>query len=45
MIPRDLTPDQRELFERLADTLGEAVIPPAQERSFFDRVVDWFSGK
>ncbi len=40
-IPRRLTPEQRELFERLAATLGTEV-KPHQDRSFWDRLRDWF---
>lgn len=43
--PIHLTAQQRELFEQLAETLGEAVIPPATEKGFFDRVLDWLSGE
>lgn len=43
-IPDKLTSRQRELFEELGETLGEAVIPPAHERNFFDRVFDWLGG-
>lgn len=44
-IPTRLTQEQEELFDRLAETLGEAVIPPAHERGFFDRVLDWLGGE
>ena len=44
-IPRRLTPEQRELFTALAGTLGEAVIPPANEKGFFERVLDWLGGE
>jgi molecular chaperone DnaJ len=40
-IPKRLTAEQRELFEKLNETLGEATIPPAHERGFFERVMDW----
>lgn len=43
--PHDLTDDQRVLFEQLAETLGEAVIPPANERGFLDKVLDWLGGE
>jgi molecular chaperone DnaJ len=44
-IPQDLTGEQMELFRELADTLGEAVIPPANERGFMDKVLDWLGGE
>jgi molecular chaperone DnaJ len=40
-IPKRLTAEQRELFEKLGDTLGEAIIPPAYEKGFFERVMEW----
>ena len=39
-IPARLTPDQRKLFEQLAQTLGSEVHP--QEKSFFDRLREIF---
>lgn len=44
-IPAHLTPEQADLFEQLAETLGEAVIPPANEKGFFERVLDWLGGE
>ncbi len=44
-IPTRLTPEQRALFEQLGTSLGEAVIPPAQEKGFFERVLDWLGGE
>jgi molecular chaperone DnaJ len=44
-IPHRLTPEQRELFEQLAGTLGEAVFPPANEKGFFERVLGWLGGE
>jgi molecular chaperone DnaJ len=41
-IPRSLKPEQRELFEQLADTLGTEVLP--QDRSFLDRFKDLLGG-
>jgi molecular chaperone DnaJ len=43
--PKRLTPEQKQLFQQLSSTLGEAVIPPAQERGFFERVLDWLGGE
>jgi DnaJ-class molecular chaperone len=40
-IPKRLTAEQRELFEKLNETLGDATIPPAHEKGFFERVIDW----
>jgi molecular chaperone DnaJ len=37
--PKKLTPEQRELFEELAETLGKEVIPQG-EKGFFDRLKD-----
>ena len=44
-IPASLTDDQRELFERLAETLGSEVHPQRNGRGFFDRVMDFFAGE
>jgi molecular chaperone DnaJ len=44
-IPSNLTDDQRELFERLAETLGSEVQPQRNGRGFFDRVMDFFAGE
>ncbi len=41
-IPKTLSPEQRELFEKLSETLGSEVIP--QERSIFDDLKDLISG-
>jgi molecular chaperone DnaJ len=41
-IPHSLTPEQRELFEKLGATLGSAVVP--QERGFFDRLKELLGG-
>jgi molecular chaperone DnaJ len=35
-IPKSLSPEQRELFEELADSMGSEVLP--EERGFFDRL-------
>ncbi len=43
--PKRLTQEQQQLFQQLASTLGDAVIPPAQERGFFERVLDWLGGE
>ena len=42
-VPRRLTDEQRELFERLAGTLGSAVTP--HEKGFFDRLRDLLEGR
>ncbi len=41
-IPRELTPEQRELFQQLAESLGTEVTP--QERGFFDRLREVLGG-
>ncbi|RME07476.1 MAG: molecular chaperone DnaJ [Anaerolineae bacterium] len=41
-IPRNLTPEQRELFQKLAESLGTEVTP--QERGFFDRLREVLGG-
>lgn len=43
-VPTSLTPEQRELFERLAKTFGRSVQPQQNGRGFFDRVMDFFAG-
>jgi molecular chaperone DnaJ len=41
VIPKELTLDQRELVEQLADSLGSDVTPqPANNRGFFEKVKD-----
>lgn len=44
-VPRKLTPKQEKLLKELGETLGEAIIPPAHDKSFFDRVIDWLGGQ
>ncbi|OGO69332.1 MAG: molecular chaperone DnaJ [Chloroflexi bacterium RBG_19FT_COMBO_62_14] len=41
-IPQTLTPEQRELFDRLAETMGTEARP--QERGFLDRIRDLLGG-
>jgi DnaJ-class molecular chaperone len=41
-IPKNLTPEQRELFVQLSETRGSEVIP--QDRGFFDDIKDIISG-
>ncbi|MBN2555082.1 MAG: molecular chaperone DnaJ [Anaerolineales bacterium] len=41
-IPSSLSPEQRELFQKLAETLGTEVIP--QERSFLDTLREMLGG-
>ncbi len=41
-IPKRLSPEQRELFEGLAESLGSEVSP--QESGFFDRLRDFLGG-
>jgi molecular chaperone DnaJ len=41
-IPKRLDPEQRELMEQLAESLGTEVKP--QERSFLDQLKDFFGG-
>lgn len=41
-IPKSLTDDQRELFEKLAESLGSEVLP--QEKSFFDHLKEFLVG-
>jgi molecular chaperone DnaJ len=45
-VPSNLTPEQRELFERLGETLGKNIQPQSNGgRGFFDRVMDFFAGE
>jgi molecular chaperone DnaJ len=44
-IPARLTPQQKALFEQLGAILGEATIPPAAEKGFMERVLDWLGGQ
>jgi molecular chaperone DnaJ len=41
-VPRNLTQEQRDLFEALAESLGTEVHP--QERSFLDSLKDLIGG-
>ncbi len=41
-IPTKLTPEQRHLFEKLAETLGAT--PKPQEKGFFDKLNELFGG-
>ncbi|MBL8161259.1 MAG: molecular chaperone DnaJ [Anaerolineae bacterium] len=44
-VPTSLSPEQRELFEKLAASLGKEVQPQQTGRGFFDRVMDFFAGE
>lgn len=41
-VPTSLTDEQRELFERLGETLGSDIQPQTNGRGFFDRVMNFF---
>jgi molecular chaperone DnaJ len=43
-IPTELTDDQKKLFRQLAATFGSSDNAPAENKSFFDKVKDVFSG-
>jgi molecular chaperone DnaJ len=43
-VPKQLTENQRKLFEQLAETLDTNIIPP-HSKGFFDRVLDFLSGE
>jgi len=43
--PTELTPQQRELFEQLADTFGRDITPQPTGRGFFDKVMDFLGGE
>jgi molecular chaperone DnaJ len=43
--PTRLTAQQRSLLEQLGTTLDDAVIPPALEKGFFERVLEWLGGE
>lgn len=40
LVPKELTPEQRELFTQLGDTLGSEITQQPAHRSFFDKVKD-----
>ena len=45
-IPTNLTPEQREKFEELAEVMGSEVQPqPNDSKSFVSRVMDFFAGE
>jgi len=39
-IPKQLTPEQKSLFEKLAESLGREKVAPANGKGFFDKVLD-----
>lgn len=41
MVPRELSPEQRDLFGQLAESLGSEVTQQPHQRGFFDKVKDW----
>jgi molecular chaperone DnaJ len=43
-VPTDLSDEQKKLFRQLAATFGEATNAPNENKSFFDKVKDVFSG-
>ena len=42
--PTDLNDEQKKLFRQLAHTFGSSNNTPAENKSFFDKVKDVFSG-
>lgn len=44
-IPRQLTDEQRLLFEKLAATMGAEVQPQRNGKGFFDRVMEFFNNE
>ncbi len=44
-IPTKLSDEQRELFEKLAGTMGTGVQTQRNGKGFFDRVMDFFAGE
>jgi molecular chaperone DnaJ len=44
-VPTSLSPEQRDLFEKLAASLGKEIQPQQTGRGFFDRVMDFFAGE
>jgi molecular chaperone DnaJ len=44
-IPSKLSEEQRQLFEKLAATMGTGVQPQKNGKGFFDRVMDFFAGE
>jgi hypothetical protein len=40
MTPKQLTPEQRALFQQLGDTLGNAITQQPAQRGFFDKIKD-----
>jgi molecular chaperone DnaJ len=43
-VPTELSDDQKKLFKQLADTFGTGHNAPNENKSFFDKVKDVFSG-
>jgi molecular chaperone DnaJ len=43
-VPMHLTDEQRELFEKLAESMGSEVQPQPNGRGFVGRVMDFFAG-
>lgn len=44
-IPTKLTAEQRQLFEKLAQTMGTSVTSTQSNKGMFSRVMDWLSGE
>jgi molecular chaperone DnaJ len=44
-VPTKLTDEQRELFERLADTMDSDIQPQPNGKGFMGRVMDFFAGE
>jgi len=44
-VPTRLTPDQKRLFQELAQTLGTETVPRKAGKGFFDRVMDFLNGE
>lgn len=42
--PEELTPDQRELIEKLAETMGTPTLPQKKGKGFFERLRDAVAG-
>ena len=44
VVPEELTPDQRELLEKLASTMGTPTLPKSKGKGFFERLRDAMAG-
>ena len=40
LVPRDLSPEQEELFSQLAESLGSEITQQPHKRGLFEKIID-----